>query len=117
MIISRKFSFDSAHHLPGYIGKCANVHGHHWVGELAVDGNIGRDGMVIDFKFLKDWLEKNVVSILDHNDLNSIISNPTAENIAIWIAEAFEDSFTIKLAYIRIWETENSMVEWRPKDE
>ena len=24
-------AFDSAHFLKGYNGKCANIHGHHWV--------------------------------------------------------------------------------------
>ncbi|MBR5370803.1 MAG: 6-carboxytetrahydropterin synthase, partial [Oscillospiraceae bacterium] len=27
-------AFDSAHFLAGYNGKCANLHGHHWVIEV-----------------------------------------------------------------------------------
>lgn len=31
-------SFDSAHFLQGYNGKCANLHGHHWVIEVEISG-------------------------------------------------------------------------------
>ena len=31
--------FDAAHHLVGYKGKCANVHGHRWKVVVWVDGS------------------------------------------------------------------------------
>ena len=30
--------FDSAHFLHGYNGKCANIHGHHWIVEVKISG-------------------------------------------------------------------------------
>ena len=51
-------SFDSAHFLAGYEGKCANIHGHRWTIEVTVSGaelqQTGtKRGMLIDFGDLK----------------------------------------------------------------
>lgn len=63
-------SFDSAHFLAGYTGKCRNIHGHRWrviieVGStsLAEDGQMR--GMVTDFKEFKADLNE-IVDFLDH---------------------------------------------------
>ncbi|HOV52500.1 MAG TPA: 6-carboxytetrahydropterin synthase, partial [Methanothrix sp.] len=45
--------FDAAHSLPGYIGKCANLHGHTYQVEVVVEGEIGEDGFVMDFYHMK----------------------------------------------------------------
>lgn len=47
-------AFDSAHFLSGYHGKCANLHGHHWVIEVEAGGEMLQEtgekrGMVMDF--------------------------------------------------------------------
>ena len=53
-ILKSEHSFDSAHFLSGYEGKCSNIHGHRWrvvmeiMGEkLEKSGQIR--GMLIDF--------------------------------------------------------------------
>ncbi len=51
-------SFDSAHFLKGYDGKCANLHGHRWtikvtIAAPALQHGGQKDGMVIDFGDLK----------------------------------------------------------------
>ncbi len=51
-------AFDSAHFLAGYNGKCANLHGHHWVIEVEAGAEDlqqsgEKRGMVIDFGDLK----------------------------------------------------------------
>lgn len=118
MIISKKVSFEAAHFLPNYIGKCHETHGHHWVVELAIRGEVMEDhGFVVDFSRLKDWLQENVVEPFDHELLNEVgIPNPTAENLAIAIRERFSAngwsiSGDVSLAWIRVWETPDSMVE------
>jgi len=63
-------SFDSAHFLPGYIGKCSNLHGHRWrvVAEIENDllGADGRlRGMVVDFGDFKRDLNE-LVDSFDH---------------------------------------------------
>ena len=63
-------SFDSAHFLPDYDGKCRNIHGHRWKviveikdAELEQDGN--RRGMIVDFSEIKDVL-KGICDEMDH---------------------------------------------------
>ena len=51
-------SFDSAHFLAGYQGKCANIHGHRWKVEVSICGGSlqqegTKRGMLIDFSDLK----------------------------------------------------------------
>ena len=68
--IKSECSFDSAHFLKGYSGKCSNLHGHRWrvVAELS-----GRElcrekqteGMLMDFGDLKKLL-KEMCDELDH---------------------------------------------------
>lgn len=56
-------SFDSAHFLAGYNGKCANIHGHRWTVEVKVKGENLQEsgekrGMLIDFGDLKKTVQK-----------------------------------------------------------
>ena len=51
-------SFDSAHFLHGYSGKCANIHGHRWRIVVTIKSDKLLDdpqnnGMIIDFSDLK----------------------------------------------------------------
>lgn len=75
-----------SHHLPQYEGKCKNVHGHNWRVKVCLDGwplTVGPYmGMIMDFSWIKE-----VVNHLDHRNINEVVENPTAENIAIWICE------------------------------
>lgn len=62
-------SFDSAHFLHGYNGKCANIHGHRWTVEVLIMGGELQEsgekrGMLIDFGDLK----KAVRSLADDFD-------------------------------------------------
>ena len=55
-------SFDSAHFLAGYEGKCSNIHGHHWTVEIEVGSNSlemggNNRGMIVDFSKLKTDLK------------------------------------------------------------
>ena len=57
-ILKTEQSFDSAHFLGGYEGKCGNIHGHRWrviievnTEQLATDRQLR--GMYVDFKTLK----------------------------------------------------------------
>lgn len=118
MTVCKKTSFDAAHYLPDYPGKCANMHGHHWVVELGVEGEVNSDtGMVIDFAFLGDF-GKAITTVLDHSLINKTIPTPTAENIASWIRDMFlawvskRPDFThCKLSFVRVWETPDSFAE------
>lgn len=68
--IRSECSFDSAHFLKGYDGKCSNLHGHRWrvIAELSA-GELSREpqtrGMLADFGDLKQALKK-ICDGLDH---------------------------------------------------
>lgn len=72
--------------LGGYISPCSRLHGHNWIVGVKVEGReLNEDGMILDFSFISE-----VVKRLDHHYLNDVLGdgkNPTAENIAQWIAE------------------------------
>lgn len=77
-ILKAEHSFDSAHFLANYEGKCGNIHGHRWKVEIEVQSetlqNGGQlDGMVIDFGDLK----KDIKAIVDYYDHALIIQEGT----------------------------------------
>ena len=48
-IVKTEDSFDSAHFLARYNGKCRNIHGHRWRVVIEIAGENLDDGMVVDF--------------------------------------------------------------------
>ncbi len=78
-----EFYVDYSHLLPGH-PKCGVPHGHTAKVVVELFGEIKSDGMIIDFKDLEEkcW---NVLSAIDHKDLNAKFPRPTSENIANWI--------------------------------
>lgn len=64
-------SFDSAHFLADYVGKCRNIHGHRWRVIIEIQGDAlltsgEKRGMLVDFGDLKNDLKK-LADDLDHS--------------------------------------------------
>lgn len=62
--------FDSAHFLSGYQGKCANLHGHHWILEVCIQNENLQEqgekkGMLLDFGEFKKII-RNLADDFDH---------------------------------------------------
>jgi 6-pyruvoyltetrahydropterin/6-carboxytetrahydropterin synthase len=116
--LTKKFSFDAAHFIPNYPGKCAKLHGHHFVAEVTVCGEkLNELGMLIDFNTLMSVAGK-IVEKFDHTLLNdSIEICPTAEHLAGGILATFEyyllDNDDVNVYSVKVWEGENSCVELR----
>ncbi|MBN2442145.1 MAG: 6-carboxytetrahydropterin synthase QueD [Spirochaetales bacterium] len=76
--------FNAAHKLKSYQGKCANLHGHAWKVGVWVKGEEHQkkaNGILWDFSNIK-----HITARLDHTLLNDVLdTNPTAENIALYI--------------------------------
>jgi 6-pyruvoyltetrahydropterin/6-carboxytetrahydropterin synthase len=89
--ITRKFTFDAAHQLTKYHGKCERMHGHTYMLEVTVEGPVQENGMVVDFVLLKQVVQKKILEKLDHHNLNDQFENPTAEHIAQWIFEQLKE--------------------------
>lgn len=106
------FTFDSAHYLPDYDGKCANMHGHTYKLEVGIEGSIGPNGMVLDFAILSRIVKENIIEVLDHSVINDTIDDPTAENMCYWIHDALSPIIRGMKLHIRLWETPTSYVEY-----
>jgi 6-pyruvoyltetrahydropterin/6-carboxytetrahydropterin synthase len=83
-------------------------------------------GFVVDLKWLKDVIEREVLTAYDHRHLNLEVPEfaskiPTTENIAIAIWQRLEPAVTAaggaKLARVRVYETADIFAEYRgPQD-
>ena len=92
--LTKEFSFESAHALWGYDGKCREVHGHSYrlfvtvKGEPIADPTSPKLGMVMDFGELKAIVAQQITDRLDH----SFVMRRTAE--AESLAEVMKSQFT-----------------------
>ncbi len=112
MQITTRLEFDAGHRIPSHKSQCRNLHGHRYVIEITLSGDIiqnegtSEQGMVMDFSDVKSIARKAVVDPWDHAflvykadtvvldflntlpDHKTVIMNsvPTAENMA---SEAF----------------------------
>ncbi len=125
-----KTTFDAAHYLRHYQGKCSRLHGHTWTVEVAVAGTgVDRRGMLVDFLDLKGIL-REITGRFDHTLLNEIHpfngetakeTNPTAENLARLIFEELQEKLkeiapAVHPVSVQVWESENSSVIYRQED-
>ncbi|ADD03269.1 6-pyruvoyl tetrahydropterin synthase and hypothetical protein [Thermoanaerobacter italicus Ab9] len=120
MKVTKIFTFDSAHNLVNYNGKCEELHGHTYKLEVTVEGKPDGEGMVIDFVKLKEIVNEKVVKKLDHKYLNEVLGfNTTCENILLWMwkeLEAVLKGDNYHLYKLRLWETPTSFTEITKKD-
>lgn len=131
MKVCRRVTFNSAHRLyrkdwsdeqnNNIFGKCnnPNFHGHNYVLEIWIDGNIDPEtGYVIDLKIVKDLAKSEIESRFDHRNLNLDCPEfrdliPTAENIAVVCWNLLRAKLDLKYTLsVRLWETENNLVEY-----
>lgn len=93
---SKRMEIAGSHHLTlSYESKCENLHGHNWIIIVYVKAKeLNKDGMIIDFKHIKNAIHGK----LDHQNLNDIVDfNPTAENIAKWVCDQFEECYKVSV--------------------
>jgi len=134
MKVCRRETFNAAHRLfnPNWtdakndevFGLCnnPNFHGHNYVLEVWVEGEIDPDtGYVIDTKILKEIILEEIVEEFDHKNLNLDVPefqklNPTAENISIVIWNKLRNRLPKNLdLLVRLYETERNIVEYNGK--
>lgn len=104
--IIRKFS--AAHHLPHYDGPCHNLHGHTWKVVFLLEGPVQADGMVYDFKVLKKRLDEQLP---DHQYLNDLLENPTAEHLAPYLFDKVSAALQplgLRVKSLELWENEHA---------
>ena len=110
-------------------GRCANRngHGHNYTLEVTVAGKPDPvTGFVVDLKWLKDVMEREVLAAYDHRHLNLEVPEfkdriPTTENIALSIWRRLEPSVAsaggAKLDRVRLYETPEIFAEYRGNED
>lgn len=142
--VTKEFSFETAHALHGYDGKCKHIHGHTFglsvtvIGEPVAKENNPKKGMVIDFGDLKKIVHEHIVKVYDHaliiNKINEGILlpekhemfqkvilvdyQPTSENMVIEFAGIISKFLPegVILHHLRLRETNTSYAEWFAED-
>jgi 6-pyruvoyltetrahydropterin/6-carboxytetrahydropterin synthase len=133
VLVSRRETFNAAHQLRDpdlsddenelRFGKCTNLHGHNYVLEVVVAGEVDpATGYVFDLKALSDVICRRVIEDVDHRNLNTDVPwlrgrIPTAENLALafWdrIRSALPEGL---LRSVRLWETDKNWAEVGDQD-
>ena len=119
MLLSKDFTFDAAHNLIHYHGKCERLHGHTYRLRVTLEGQPDAEGMIMDFIELKQIVRERVLSRLDHAYLNDILPQPSAENIAVWVWNELAENVArenCRLYEVSVWETASSCVTVRKDD-
>ncbi|HTQ88029.1 MAG TPA: 6-carboxytetrahydropterin synthase [Streptosporangiaceae bacterium] len=128
VLVGRRESFNAAHQLcdPALseeenrrlFGKCANLHGHNYVLEVVVAGEIDQaSGYVLDLKLLSEVIGRQIIRDVDHRNLNIDVPwlkglIPTAENLAQTFWERLQPELPAGLLRsVRVWETDKNWAE------
>ncbi|MBJ7965428.1 6-carboxytetrahydropterin synthase QueD [Bacillus cereus] len=125
VMVSKEFTFDAAHHLHCYEGKCKNLHGHTYKVVFGISGYVNEIGLAIDFGDIKEIWKNEIEIYLDHRYLNETLPamNTTAENMVVWIYEKMAEALTkenrvneykgARVEFVRLFETPTSYAEAR----
>lgn len=91
MLVKKQFKIDSAHFIKDH-PKCGLLHGHTFLINFYLEGNLNKEGMVIDFHDL-GVIAKSLLEPLDHRTLNDVLrfTPLTAETLAIYLAGCFAE--------------------------
>jgi 6-pyruvoyltetrahydropterin/6-carboxytetrahydropterin synthase len=134
--LTKRYPFSASHRLhtgklsdeenARLFGKCNNPfgHGHNYVLEVSLSGEPdAQSGMMLSRSELDAFVERTVLSKIDHADLNADVPEfqdmvPTTENLALlldrWLRQAWPREFgdrLVQLARIRIEETGRNSFE------
>ncbi len=136
--LTKVFTFDTAHALEHYPGKCRYIHGHTYHLYVTVRGVIRNefghpfDGMIMDFSELKKWVRAAVVDLFDnalvlrkgsalasmpYPDSERLLLTdyePSCENMLLDMVRRLLTSLPdgVFLARVKLYETPTSFAEW-----
>ena len=121
-------SFDAAHFLTNYEGKCKNIHGHRWRVVVTIKGEL-TNGMLVDFgdfkKDIKDLcdyfdhsfivekgsLDKKLFDLLNKQFVLRVVEfRTTAENFSKYIFEEMSKKYSVK--EVCVYETPNNCARY-----
>lgn len=127
-LITSESSFDAAHFLTNYEGKCKNIHGHRWRLVVTIKGEL-TNGMLVDFgdfkKDIKDLcdyfdhsfivekgsLDKKLFDLLNKQFVLRVVEfRTTAENFSKYIFEEMSKKYSVK--EVCVYETPNNCARY-----
>ena len=127
-LITSESSFDAAHFLTNYEGKCKNIHGHRWRVVVTIKGEL-TNGMLVDFgdfkKDIKDLcdyfdhsfivekgsLDKKLFDLLNKQFVLRVVEfRTTAENFSKYIFEEMSKKYSVK--EVCVYETPNNCTRY-----
>ena len=129
-------SFDAAHFLSGYEGKCSNLHGHRWRVVVQIKGDQVQEdgqirGMLLDFSDFKEEV-KALTDVFDHSfiyekgtlrdgtrqaleqegfEMHEVDFRPTAECFAKYFYDAMKQK-GLPVYEVTVYETPNNCASY-----
>jgi 6-pyruvoyltetrahydropterin/6-carboxytetrahydropterin synthase len=118
--ITAQRDFSASHQLKLYDGSLEPLHGHNWRVRVMVSApKLDRIGVVMDFHELERLLDEIVGSF--HNaHLNERAPfrdgvNPSAENVALHVAQQLKLPGHVRLVSVEAWETPQNRAIYHPE--
>lgn len=122
--VTRRLEFDAGHRIPDHNSQCRNLHGHRYVLEVTLSGDVVQapgasdNGMLMDFSEIKRIARAHIVDVWDHAflvyegdhavrgfldtlpDHKTVVLDriPTAENLASIISRRWRPTTTGTMA-------------------
>jgi len=113
-------AFHAAHRIWQHKERCRFLHGHSYRVRIRAEGGLDRWGMVADFSDVKAIVDQldHCVILSKEDPLADVLKregqrlflldrNPTAENLALLIAQRLIEELSLERAEVEVFETEN----------
>jgi 6-pyruvoyltetrahydropterin/6-carboxytetrahydropterin synthase len=117
--LRKSFSFDSAHQLVFYDGKCSHLHGHTYKITIEVTGtSLQQSGphvnMLLDYTVIGQAV-KSILELCDHRHLNDVLqcTSPTSEFMAETFFKTLEQHIP-GLSAVEVNETPSTCCRYEP---
>lgn len=116
--ITVRRQFSAAHQLRLYDGSLEPLHGHNWQVQVTVSSaRLDSIGVVMDFHELERLLDA-ILGPCHNRHLNDLPAfaqlNPSAEHVALHIAQSLRLPSGIALDKVEVWETPENSAVYRP---
>lgn len=127
-LITSESSFDAAHFLTNYEGKCKNIHGHRWRVVVTIKGSLS-NGMLVDFGIFKkdikdlcdyfdhsfivekDSLDKQLFDLLNEKFVLRVVDfRTTAENFSKYFYDELSKKYCV--TEVSVYETPNNCARY-----
>jgi len=126
MKIAKEFRWEMGHRLPEHFGLCKNIHGHSYKMLVEFEGELDKNGMIIDYynvekiinpivekldhAFMVNKDDKIVLEFLDKMNSKKVIVDfqSTAENICLYLLNDIKKSSlprNVREIKVRVYET------------